>query len=163
MGYRKASGPSLPLAVRMSSVLAACHKGTYTSAPLLLTEPCRFEGATSSNHLTRKPCLCRFTPMNCLLLVISCLFPCDSILSIVLTPSRNYNKHQGGEKVRTAEEVRRYNYEPPSVTKDFANRHETVQVRRYGYVPPCPPPRPVTSLQEGIKNRTEMDEPIRTV
>ena len=52
---------------------------------------------------------------------------------------------QGGEKVRTAEEVRMYEYEPPSeptqfMTDYFVNRHETVQVRRYEYGPPCPPP-----------------------
>ena len=43
---------------------------------------------------------------------------------------------QGGEKVRTVEEVRRYEHEPPSepiqfTTDCFVNRHETVQVRRY--------------------------------
>ena len=51
---------------------------------------------------------------------------------------------QGGEKVRSAEEVRRYEYEPPSEPIQFmfdyvANRDETVQVRRYEYEPPRPP------------------------
>ena len=54
---------------------------------------------------------------------------------------------QGGEKVRTAEEVRRYEHEPPSepiqfMTDYFLNRHETVQVLRYEYETPCPPPYP---------------------
>ena len=56
---------------------------------------------------------------------------------------------QGGEKVRTDEEVLGYECEPPSepirfMTDDFVNCHETVQVRRYEYEPPCPPRRPDT-------------------
>ena len=52
---------------------------------------------------------------------------------------------QGGEKVRTAEEVRRYEHELPSepfqfVTDYFLNCHETVQLQRYEYGSPGPPP-----------------------
>ena len=55
--------------------------------------------------------------------------------------------YQGGEMVRTAEEVRRYEYEPPPepiqfMTNDFVNCRETVQARRYAYESLCPPPRP---------------------
>lgn len=54
---------------------------------------------------------------------------------------------QDGEKVRTSEEVRGYEYEPPSeqiqfMTNYVVNRLGTVQVRRYAYEPPCPPPQP---------------------
>ena len=52
--------------------------------------------------------------------------------------------NQGGEKVRSAEEVRRYENIPPLepihfMTDYFVNLHETVQVWRYEYGPPCPP------------------------
>ena len=58
--------------------------------------------------------------------------------------------HQGGEKVRTAEDVRRYEYEPPSepihfTTDYFVKRHETVEVRRYEYEPQCPPHHTLTN------------------
>ena len=73
-------------------------------------------------------------------------------LSLSLSFSLSTGTHrQGGEKVRTDEQVRRCEYEPPSepvrcTTDYFVNRHETVQVRRYEYEPARPPPRPDQDL-----------------
>ena len=77
-----------------------------------------------------------------------------ALRSLVLASDRKSealpdSKHgkQGGEQVRTAEEVRRYEYESPSepiqfTTDYFAKRHETVQARRRECEPPVPLPAP---------------------